>query len=175
MHATAATRYLVLICILLGLSLSLAYQTASLAPLYAKNTKTFHALSDGIEQYRTFKVAWRPRLFATFFAAQATKLGDAVAHRKHIGETEALQYTVAFWSASWFVLTGLLYILAAHNQSVFYLFGLFAAIAFGYRPQVAQVYPWDMPIIFIFAAFVLLLSRKRYWWLLILLPVGMGV
>ena len=69
---------------------------------------------------------------------------------------------------------GLLYIAAAPRQSLFYLFGTFSAVQFGYWPQLLRVYPWDLPIIFVFAAFVLLYSRGQYWWALFLLPLGMG-
>jgi len=155
--------YIGLICILLGLSTSIAYQTSSLAPMVEDNRRTFQAFSGGIEKYREFKVAWRSRIITNFLAAKVALLGFL-----------NLRLTVVLWSALWFFLIGMLYILAAKRKSLFYLFGTFAAILFAYTPNLQRVFPWDLPIVFIFTAFTILYARKQYWLIFLLLPLGMG-
>ena len=164
MYLKKLVSYTGLICILLGLSTSIAYQTSSLAPMVEDNRRTFQAFSKGVEKYREFKVAWRPRIITNFLAAKVAQLGNL-----------NLRHTIAVWSALWFFLIGMLYVFAAKRKSIFYLFGTFAAILFAYTPNLQRVFPWDLPSIFVFTAFTILYARKQYWLILLLLPFGMGL
>jgi hypothetical protein len=156
--------YIGLFCILLGLSAAIAYQTLSLAEMADSFQSPFRSFLRGIETYRDFKVAWRPRLLANFLAAKVAQFGGL-----------NLKKTIPIWSAGWFFLTGLLYIIVAKQKALFYLFGLLAAILFGYTPKLKRVFPWDLPIVFVFALFSILFARKKYLWILLLLPIGMSI
>jgi hypothetical protein len=160
-------------CIVLGLSVTLAFQTAALAPLHADNERAFHSFSNGIEEYRDFKVAWRTRLLANFGAAEVARWNDRFAQQRN-DEASALEWTIASWTVLWFALLGLMYVHAAGRRSIFYLFGAFSALLFGYTPSVERIYPWDLPIVVIFTAFLILYVRKKYWLIAAVLPLGMG-
>ena len=161
------------ICIVLGLSVTLAFQAAALAPLHADNERAFHSFSNGIEEYRDFKVAWRTRLLANFGAAEVARWNDRFAQQRN-DEASALEWTIASWTVLWFALLGLMYVHAAGRRSIFYLFGTFSALLFGYTPSVERIYPWDLPIVVIFTAFLILYVRKKYWLIAAVLPLGMG-
>ncbi len=91
------------------------------------------------------------------------------------GVRGAEQFTVGVWTAGWFIVIGVLYIMAAKERSLFYLLGTYAGICFGYTPGLAlRIFPWDMPILLIYTVFVLLFVHRRYRWLVALLAVGMG-
>ncbi|MFZ1042904.1 MAG: hypothetical protein WCA79_00600 [Anaerolineales bacterium] len=85
------------------------------------------------------------------------------------------QLGVAFWTICWFLLISFVYVLDMKKYSILYILGTFASLSFGYLRQVSErIFPWDMPALFIFTIFVLLFHHKKYWWIFVLLPVGMG-
>ena len=84
---------------------------------------------------------------------------------------------VGSWVSGWFALTSIFLVWAFKRRSIFYVFGLYAGITYGYMTRLEwaeRVYPWDMPALFFFTLFVILFIQQKYWLLLLLIPVGTG-
>lgn len=162
--------------IALGVAIPLFVETALLSTTDADIEGAFYSLSGGFGAYESFKTAWRPRLFSNSLAALTGRLSGWILHRVSVPFIEnTLELTVALWTATWFLLICLFLILFHKRRSIFYIFGMFAALSFGYMPRLAiRIYPWDMPALFIFTAFTLLFIRNKKWWLLFLIPIGTG-
>lgn len=152
------------------------FHAAAMAPLNTDNALNFHSFANGIEDYRNLKNVWKPRLFANALAAEVVTGCYAIWPKLKLpGVRTAKQFTVGLWTATWFFAIGLLYIFSCGERSLFYILGTFAGVCFAYIPGLlSRIYPWDMPVIFIYTASVLLLVRQRFAWLLALLMVGMG-
>lgn len=165
---------LALFVVLAGLCVALFKLTFALAPLYNHNQYSFESFTQGIDEYRSFKPAWRPRVFSTFFAAQFTGFGQWWSSESFYHPTATFEYTVAAWSAFWFWIMGVLYITLERRRAVFFLFGTTAAILFAYVPGLLRIYPWDMPILCIYTAGLLLFLRRQYRWLFALIALGVG-
>ncbi|UII22315.1 hypothetical protein [Fulvivirga ligni] len=160
--------------ILIGLSIAMAYQSAHLSRQFDTNRQNFQTLTYGMESYKdSIKVAWQPRIFSNYLS---TELSEATASLtgKSLTSEKNVALTVGTWTVFWFVLIGLTYIYLFGRQSIFYIIGTFAAMVFGYVPQLLRIYPWDMPIVLGFVLFMALLFKKKYNWMLLLLPLAMG-
>ena len=85
-----------------------------------------------------------------------------------------MSVAAAAWTGGWYLLTCLALTFFSGKRALYYLFGLFSCFAFGYLPTVnMRVYPWDIPALFIFTIFILVLKRGTASPLLALLPIGM--
>ncbi len=72
-----------------------------------------------------------------------------------------LMVTVGLYSALWLLLTNAVLLWGFGKRALFLMWGVFAAVVFGYCPGVvSRVYPWDLPALFFFAAFVACYHRK---------------
>jgi hypothetical protein len=172
--------YAIPIFIALGISIILFVKATTMVFSGNDTRATFYALTEGMESYYQFKTAWKPRLFSTGLAAFTAFISETVFEKNFILSAQnPLEMTVGIWSASWFMLTSFALILFFRHRSLFYMFGLFVVISFGYmdiaRTNLAlRLYPWDMPSIFIFTLFVIFFIQKKYNWLFLLIPLGVG-
>lgn len=177
---TASLDYIIPLIALAGAAIPLYFKAAAWAWQSGDTQATFYALVDGMQQYYDFNTAWRPRLFSTGLAALLAQASENHFFGKIVlGTSYPLGLAVAIWTAGWFVLTGLPVILMIKRRSLFYIFGIFAAVSFGYMDvsiyQIdLRIYPWDMPSLFIYVMFVLLFVNKNYKRLLLMIPIGVG-
>jgi len=174
--ADTLSNYIIPSIIALGVTIPLFVETALLSTVDADIEGAFNSFSGGLLQYYDFRVAWRPRIFSNALAASVGRFSEWILGKTSIPFVQSpLELTVAGWTVFWFLLICAFLILFAKRRSLFYIFGFFAGLSFGYMPRLAtRIYPWDMPALFIFLAFILLFAREKKWWLFALLPLGMG-
>ncbi|HUI89725.1 MAG TPA: hypothetical protein VLX61_13490 [Anaerolineales bacterium] len=169
--------YIAPLLLAVGTAIPLFYQVAVLSIQQPDNIQTFFSLSAGLNSYQQLYTAWKTRLFSNALAWQVDRLSILIMHSVNIRYMNKPEpFAVALWTFLWFLLIALVYILFLKQRSVFYIFGTYAAITFGYMPKVAEtrIYPWDMPALFIFTLFLFLFLNDKYKWLLAFLPLAMG-
>ncbi len=168
--------FIALLLILTGISFILFYQSAELLTQHKHNTDAFNSLFAGWDNYLHFKVAWRGRLFSNALAAIATRAGISILSRTDVFLINTpMELSASLWTSGWFFAIGLIYIWSARQRSLFYIFGIFTALSFGYLTRVTnRIYPWDMPALFTYVLFTILFVRKQYKWIMLLLPIAMG-
>lgn len=160
--------------ILVGLSIAMAYQSAHLSTQFDTNRQNFQTLTYGLDSYKdSIKVAWQPRIFSNYLSTELSEVTASITGNILTSEKN-VALTVGIWTVFWFLLMGLTYIHMFGKQSIFYIIGTFAALIFGYVPQLLRIYPWDMPIVFGYVLFMALLLNKKYKWIFLLLPMAMG-
>lgn len=180
MLRTISLDYLIPAITLIAVAIALYFKATTMVTSGNETRSTFYALSEGMEKYYSFRTAWRPRLFSTGLAAL---VGD-ICEKKFVGKSvlgarSPLELTVGVWAFTWFVLAGLPLIPLVKRRSLFYFFGMFAGVLFGYADidktnLGLRLYPWDMPSLFFYAMFVYLFVKKRYSLLLFIIPIGVG-
>lgn len=170
------SNYIIPAIIALGVTIPLFVETAVLSTVDKDIENAFYSLFNGFSGYENFKIAWKPRLFSNQLAAMTAHVSDWILQKKSVPFIQnPIELTVALWTAGWFLLICALLILSAKRKSIFYILGLFAGLSFGYMTRLSiRIYPWDMPALFIFMAFILFFSRNKKWWMFALLPIGMG-
>ena len=173
--------YLVPLIIIAGIAIVLFVNVLPMAtPKSSGARATFLSLTNGLDDYYTFKTAWRPRLFSTGLAAWTVYVSTKLLGEEPIlSASTPLELAVGLWTVGWFVLSALILVYFLKRRSLFYIIGIFTAISFGYmdinRVSYAwRLYPWDLPPIFFFTVFVLLFIKKKYLWLLVIIPLGVG-
>lgn len=170
--------YTVPFLISLALCVIVFYQTAALAPRHKANVAPFNffgpgSLEEGLDRYREVsRREWRTRLFSNYMASKFTHLPwpDSA----QWPDSQKFGLSVGAWVAFWLFLTNLLFILMRQERALFFLFGTFAAVSFGYTLGITEgrIYPWDMPALFFFTLFVFLVDKEKLLWLLPLLPLA---
>jgi len=135
------------------------------------NIKTFYSFTHGFENYKTIRQEWRPRIFSNFSAGIFAKLLSWKFN--YPDRTVGIQYISAYWTAIWFLLICLLFILTFKEKSLFYIFGVFAGISFAYTPLIGitRIYPWDMPALLVFCTFITLIKMNHHAWLIAFIPL----
>lgn len=170
--------YLVPIIVTIGVAIVLFGDVVLISDKEPDTFRTFYSLSSGMDEYYEFKTAWKPRLFSNALALMTTKAGSWILARTDVPMVrEPLDLVVGLWSSGWYVLACILFILFFKRRALFYVFGLYAGISFGYLSglrEAPQVYPWDLPALFFYALFVLLFIKGKYWWILVLIPISVG-
>jgi hypothetical protein len=150
------------------------HQVRPLVPRSPHNVYTFAAGSDcpRIPGYELL-APWRSRLLA--FRAAGALHGLVSRYAGDPCDVPVLEITVALWTAAWLLATQLLFITCFRERSLLYVLGTFASVSFGYQPGlVSRIYPWDMPALFFFSVFVVLLRAGRIRWMILLLPFAVG-
>lgn len=160
---TTLLNYLALISVVLGLSLTLFYQSRSVSSIYAGTCATFQRLKGVPPSYAIYK-AWSPRVASIqasyHFVEMIDKLFTSAGSQATF--SQRVQYAVAFWTAGWFVAICIVYILAFKMRSLFFMLGTFAGIIFGYTPELDfRIYSWDMPALFFFAVATSMLATMK--------------
>ncbi len=170
--------YIIPVIILLGVSFVLFSQAVADRPQQEISFATFDALSDGVENYYDFRTPWKPRLFSTALAAYTVHVCEQILEKVSIPMAKDIrQLTLGIWTSGWFFLISLFFIVTLKKRSIFYIFGTFVGISFGYQvfyKTVIRIYSWDLPALLFFSLFVLLYIRKKYWWIFVLIPLGVG-
>ena len=172
--------YVVPVIIVAAIAIILFVKATTMAFPKNDTRETFYSLANGFEDYYKFKTAWRPRLFSTGLAAWTVSISTRLIEDNLIFSAETpLELAVGLWTAFWFIIIALSLVWFFKRRSLFYIFGIFAGISFGYmdiaRMKLAlRLYPWDMPALFFFTIFVLFFIQKRYLWLLVIIPLGVG-
>ena len=165
--------------ILAGTALVVFYQAVDLSRTHKRNLAIFSSFSNGFESYVTnFVEVWRPRFFSNVLAAEVIRFSEFLLNKISVPLVkDPIQLAVGLWTAGWFILIGLLFILWLKNRSPLYILGTFAGISFGYFPIGSTnnlMFPWDMPALFVFSFFIILFLENKHRWLLVLLPLGVG-
>lgn len=115
--------------------------------------------------------SWKPRMLSTLAGGWFTQ-GSL---RGTVAERADFAWRVGAYSAFWMALTLFLYFAALGRQALMPILGTFCGVAFGYMPDLAdRICPWDMPALFFWTAFVILLLKRRLTWLLPLLPLAVA-
>ena len=167
-----SARRLILVCLLVSIALTILAMDmgALLANRHEDNRITFHSLTGTWSQYLELRQEWRPRILSNFLASQVAQRVEGLA----ITDAGRMSIAAAAWTGGWYFLICLALTFFSGKRALYYLFGFFSCFAFGYLPTVnVRVYPWDLPALFIFTSFVLLLKRGFVSPLFVLLPIGM--
>lgn len=142
-----------------ALCVSLFYQTALLAQFDTENRYTFVTSHSTLQNYAQLRKEWRPRVLSN---AGAHLFGQVMATIT-ASPADHLRATIGAYSAFWLFLTNALLIAAFGRSACVYLWGISAAVVFGYMPGiVTRVYPWDMPALFFFTLFLVAYAKKAY-------------
>lgn len=140
------------------------------------NQKTFESSTAGYEAYISLRREWRPRILSNYSAGWFVKLGQYIVDRRPgTFSRTSLEVGIGLWTAFWFSLSSMTFIATRREGSLLYLFGMYAAVSLGYMPGItSRVYPWDMPALFFFSAFVVLVGCHKVYWIvpLVLLATG---
>lgn len=170
--------YLVPLIITAGVAVLLFGKAVSIAYPKGDTPDTFYALTQGFDKYYEFRTAWKPRLFSTALASITVRVSNWVLARTEVLMVRRpLDLVLGLWTSGWFVLSSLFLIWFLGRRSVFYVFGLYAGITFGYLTRLewaARAYPWDMPALFFYTVFVLFFIQKKYWLIFFIIPLGTG-
>ena len=146
----------ILVFLAAALSVVLFHMTVHLAPIRSDNRKTFISSNASLTEYLQLRSEWRPRVLSNAGAHVCSVIAGKVMESP---ETH-LQTTVGIYSAGWFLLISLSLILGFGRRALVFMWGIFAAVVFGYAPGlVSRVYPWDMPALFFYTLFVICYHR----------------
>lgn len=169
--ASAVRDWVVLALLALALCVCTYHLTASLAFLHPDNAHTFVTAHLDDIRYGELRQEWRPRVLsigsADVIAEFLWKQGirDALTH---------LPLTIGLHSAFWLLLVNAALLWAFRRRAVVLMWGVFAAVVFGYCPGVVdRVYPWDLPALFFFTAFVACYHRRIYGALPVIVLAGL--
>ncbi len=165
--------YAIPLIVTLGICAILTQQVRQVALSHPDNTTAFYSYSTGFERYKHLRQEWRPRIFSNFLAGRFVNLfsdSESAGSR-----TEFTKSVVAYWVVGWFLLTGILITIFFKERSLFYILGIYAGISFAYTPGmgVMRVYPWDMPALFVFCCFIVIIKAKKEAWLALFIPLAM--
>ncbi len=145
-----------------GVGVILFHLVVAIAPLNVDNAVTFISSNASLEDYLQLRQEWRPRILSN---GMAHLFNRWTAHFPQ-GDYSHLQWTIGLYSLTWLLLLAALLWLGIKESALPFLWGVMAALTFGYLPGlVSRVYPWDMPALFFFTLFVVLYHRKAYSWL----------
>ncbi len=149
----------ILIVLSIALSIIIFFMTAHLAPICKDNKVTFITSNATLEDYKKLRREWRPRILSN----AAAHLCSIFVKKVTDAPKTQLKYTVGIYSAVWLLLINISLILAFRQRALVFMWGIFAAVAFGYTPGlVTRVYPWDMPALFFFTLFMIFHHRSYY-------------
>jgi hypothetical protein len=150
----------ILVLLVLALSVCVFYLTAALAPLNSANLDTF--ITSGLDKAhrQDLRQEWRPRVLSN---AAAGLVADFLWDRGIRSPELHVRLTVGLYSALWLLLANAALLWGFRKRALFLIWGVFAAVVFGYCPGVdTRVYPWDLPALFFFCAFVACYHRRAY-------------
>jgi hypothetical protein len=158
--ATGLRDWGTLVFLALALSVCAFYVTAAIAPLNPANLDTFvPSHFEGVSRQEV-RQEWRPRVLSS---GAAELVSNAVWAAGARSPGIHLMTTVGLYSALWLLLTNAVLLWGLGRRALFVMWGVFAAVVFGYCPAlIDRVYPWDMPSLFFFAAFVACYHRRVY-------------
>lgn len=164
--------YAIPLIVTLGISAILTQQVRQVAFSHSDNITTFYSYSNGIVKYKFLRQEWRPRILSNFLAGRFVNLFDGSG--SSASKPEVIKSVIAYWVAAWFLLIGLVLTIFIKERALLYILGIYAGISFAYMPGmgVTRVYPWDMPALFAFCCFILMVMRKKEAWLALFIPLA---
>lgn len=169
--ATGLRDWGTLVLLVLALSVCVFYLTAGLAPLHPDNRHTFVTSHIEAARHAELRQEWRPRVLSNGAADLVSRLvwmGGVRSPDLH------LTVTVGLYSALWLLLANAVLLWGFGRRALFLIWGVFAAVVFGYCPGIVnRVYPWDLPALFFFSAFVACYHRKAYKALPVVILLGL--
>jgi len=142
-----------------AMSAVVLHLTIHLAPLCADNKETFGAAQGSFRACLDLRKEWRPRILSNLSARLCGRacLWVTTEPERH------LKATIGVYSAGWLLLTNAVVILGFGRRALPLMWGVFAAVVFGYSPGVdIRVFPWDLPALFWFTAFLVCWEQGRY-------------
>ncbi|MCH2173375.1 hypothetical protein MK489_21585 [Myxococcota bacterium] len=179
-------RVLGLAVVAAALCVMLYHQVRWLVPLHHHNVVTFRAYDQGFEMdsfesslgRMDLGATWGPRVLSNVAGSLATR--ECCAGRElslpNLGQMlhgEDFPHDAGLYGVFWLALIFGLYLLAFGGEALIPILGTYCGVAFGYMPGIAdRIYPWDMPSLFFFSAFLVCLVRGRLLVFLPLLPVA---
>jgi len=170
--------YVVPLIVTFGIAIVIFIKATLISYPKSDTEYTFYSLSSGIDKYYGFETAWKTRLFSNSLAAFTAHASEWLAVKFNIPVVRnTFELTVGLWITGWFLLTCLILVWTFKRRSLFYVFGLYAGISFGYLERLrmaVRAYPWDMPALFFYTLFVLLFIQKKYWWVFAIIPLSVG-
>ena len=170
--ASVASLRLYLLLLIVSASLSTMAMALAIqrAPENQDNATTFFSYSGSWPHYLELRQEWRPRILSN---VPAGWLGRLAAHVTSTPDGQ-LTATIGIWTGAWVMLICLLFFSLPPGRALFYLFGSFCGIAFGYMPGFdTRAYPWDLPSLAVFTLFVVLHARGQQKAQMALIPLGM--
>ncbi len=164
--------YAIPLIVTLGICAILTQQVRQVAFSHSDNITTFYSYSNGMVKYKSLRQEWRPRILSNFLAGRFVNLFDVSKTRET--RTEIIKSIIASWVAAWFLLTGILLTVFFKQKALIYILGIYAAISFAYMTGmgVTRVYPWDMPVLFVFCCFIVIIRSKKEPWLALFIPLA---
>lgn len=154
-------------------SLILSIQVRQVALSHDDNVTTFYSYADGFQHLKQLRQEWRPRIASTFLAGQFMDFFPEIAGNR--ANPKVMQEAFGYWTGSWFFLCCLLMIFLFKERSLLFIFGTFTGVLFAYTNGIGimRVYPWDMPALFVFCAFIAMIKTKKQAWLPLFIPLAM--
>ncbi|MDA0335835.1 MAG: hypothetical protein O2782_11765 [bacterium] len=168
-------RWLVPLWLVLGLTVSLYFEVQMTAHFHPHTGMAFSGL-DELGQGELWQ-AWRSRVLSINPARWVVDLSTHLPAlpNKLDHPLGSLARGVGLWVALWFAATNICFVATFGRRSLLFLFGTFAAVAFGYMPGIGiRVYPWDMPALFFFSAWICLYHRRQLGWAVVLIPIAVA-
>lgn len=164
--------YAIPLLVTLGICAILTQQVRLVALSHSDNVTTFHSFSKGFEEYKLLRQEWRPRIISNYLAGRFVSLFNVspyAASRSEINKT-----AIACWVSGWFLLTGILLTIYFKQKALLFILGIYAGMSFAYTPGmgVTRVYPWDMPALFVFCCFIVIIREKKEPWLALFIPLA---
>jgi hypothetical protein len=160
--------YVIPLIIAMGLFVVEFRQIEQLSTLYMNKDirSTFTSFTAGLKSYEQIQQEWRPRVLSNFIAGRFVNL---------FNESFDLSIIVGLWTSTWLLLISIALIIEFKERSLFYIFGIFAGISFGYTNSIGspRVFPWDMPALFIYVTFLILVKNKKFNLLIPFIPIAM--
>jgi len=163
--------YIIPLIISLAILVIVSRQAEIIASSHTDNIETFFSFSEGLDNYKEIRQEWRPRFLSNFLAGSLIKLIFTTEH--NIDYADAIKNVASYWTVAWLFIIFLLFILFFKEKSLFYILGIFAGISYAYTPSMgdSRIYPWDLPALFIFCCFILIIKTKKEAWLAAFIPL----
>ena len=164
--------YAVPLIVSLSICVTVVRQVRTVALSSNDNYKAFYSFSGDVEGYTSIRQEWRARVLSNFLAGRLANLIDTVYEPRDIDA--AMFYLPSAWTVGWLIATFLLLVLAFRERSLFFILGIYAGISFAYTPEMGmtRLMPWDMPALFSFTCFVIMIEKGRGRWVALLVPLA---
>jgi hypothetical protein len=164
--------YLIPLVISFSTAVVLTHQAKNIALSDEDSAETFYSFTHGLERYKEERQEWKTRILSNYLVGRLLHVIEQVYHSTD--RTTVMPRTAGVWSFLWFLALSIAFVAACRARALFYVFGTFTATAFAYTEGIGatRVYPWDMPSLFVFGCFVVLVRLRREPWLVGLIPIG---
>lgn len=170
----ALRRFAPVAIVSLSLAMALYYQALLVAPLHFHSEQAFYDLENVWPP--ALVQAWKSRVLSLLGARWLAAAVPLPPELPTSLETPSLATLgIALWVALWFLAISAILIAARRERALFPILGSYAGVVFGYSVGLdLRIYPWDMPALAVFTAFVALIQSGRPpAWILLAIWAGM--